>query len=347
MNATKNYLLLLLSAVCIALAVFLWRQHQELTGLRVAALNGSERAEWQKRLWEAEKRRASLEQKVTELESREPTEPAEPPPPAGGDAAERRGNSRRGDRAAEFMAVMDKPEVQRLLALQQKGALDGRYAALFRGLNLTPDQLDKFKNLLVEKQTSIMDVLAAARAQGINPRSDPAAFRQMMSDAQGEIDGSIKTLLGEVGFSQYQNYEKTLPQRNTIGQLEQRLSYTSTPLTAAQSEQMVSILAATSPGRSGESTAFRGALFNAGAGGPVQALVGGGTARVTDAAVTQAQGVLAAPQLEALKQLQEEQAAQAKLARTMRTQFGVPGSPPGSPPPGGSPPATNPKPGGG
>lgn len=309
MKSPKDYLLLVLFLTTVAGGVLAWRQYNELIDLRAAAMNNNERADLQKRLWDAEKNRKTLEARVTELEHKPEAEEA----PAAEHPGNRRTNNRGpGNRANEFMALMDKPEMQRLVALERKGALDARFAPLFKNLNLTPEQLDKFKNLLVEKQTSMMDVFAAAREQGINPRTDPTAFRQMVTDAQNEIDASIKSTLGDAAYAQYQGFEQTQPQRNTVSQLEQRLSYSSTPLTSTQSDQLVAILAANSPSPSGNNS-LRATL-----GGPMG--TGGGT-KITDATIAAAQGVLTAPQVTALQQLQQEQQAQAELAKTMREQF--------------------------
>lgn len=319
MKSPKDYLLLVLALSTVACAVLAWRQYDELVGLRANAINGNERAEWQKRLWAAEKRRTTLEEQAASLKKQPEPADADDAAPGGADRGGPRRNNR-PDRAGEFMAMMDKPEVQRLMALEQKSRLDARYASLFKNLNLSPEQLDKFKNLLVEKQTSMMDVLAAARAQGINPRTDPEGFRQMVADAQGEIDTSIKAALGDAGYNQYKSYEQTLPQRNTVSQLEQRLSYSATPLSSSQSEQMVAILTANTPApKNGDQNNLRATVMAGPAGG--MGFLSGGT-KITDTVVNQAQGVLAGPQLDALKQLQEEQAAQAQLSQTMRAQFG-------------------------
>lgn len=322
MKSTKDYLLLILAVSTISCAVLAWRQYDELLALHgAAAMNSNERAEWQKRLWAVEKRRTALEEQVAAKKAAPEVADAEDaaPAPTGERSGPRRNN--RGDRAGEFMAMMDKPEIQKLMALQQKAVLDSRYASLFKNLNLAPAQLDQFKNLLVEKQTSMMDVLAAARAQGINPRSDPQAFKQMITDAQGEIDNSIKSALGEVGYAQYKNYEQTGPQRNTVSQLEQRLSYTSTPLSTTQSDQMIAILASTTTPQKPGDQQGRNLAFMGGPGG-AQTFFGGNTAKITDATITQSQGVLAADQVAALKQLQQEQEAQAQLAKNFRAQFG-------------------------
>ena len=152
------------------------------------------------------------------------------------------------------LSTLQKPEIQRALALQQKGQLDARYASLFKSLNLSPAQLDKFKNLLVERQTSAMDVFTAAREQGIDPRRDPEAFRSLLASTQADIDAGIKASIGEEGFKQYKSFEQTMPQRATTDQLSQRLSYTATPLTAAQSASMVQILSQTAPQRTAATT---------------------------------------------------------------------------------------------
>jgi hypothetical protein len=326
----KSYALLFLTLTTVTGAVVAWRQYQELIQLRAAALKPDERADWQKRLWATEKRRTELESEVSALQTKETggTASIDEPNPT----EQPRFNRRNG--SGNFRAMMEQPEVQRLVAMQQRASLDGHYASLFKGLALSPDQLDKFKDLLVEKRTSMMDVMAAAREQGINPRRDAEAFSKLVANAQTEIDNNIRETLGDNGFSQYENYEKTMPQRTVVNQLEQRLSYSSTPLTPQQSEQMVSILASTAPNRAGNTpsplTTFGNGLA------AVFGATGGNGGRITDAAVNQSLGVLAAPQIDALKQLQQEQKAQAALGAAIRGRapaVGAAGAAPATPPP--------------
>ncbi|MEO6004809.1 MAG: hypothetical protein ABIZ04_23310 [Opitutus sp.] len=316
MRSRKNYAILFLTLTTLTGATIAWRQFLELEKLRATALTTDERADWQKRLWATEKRRTELEKEVATLQ---PKDAGPTLTPEAASADEPRGNRRGGP--GNFMAMMERPEVQRMLAMQQKAGLDGNYSALFKNLSLTPEQLDKFKDLLVEKRTAVMDVMSAARQQGINPRSDPEAFQKLVAGAQSDIDASIRATLGDAGFAQYENFEKTMPQRAVVSQLEQRLSYSSTPLTPQQSDQMIAILAATAHARtntSGAPTPLT-ALGNG-----VAATFGGGTgsgSRITDNSINQALGVLAAPQVDALKQLQQEQKAQAALNATMRSRF--------------------------
>jgi hypothetical protein len=304
MRSAKNYVIVFLAGTTLACAVLAWRQYQELISLRAAALNLREAPSWPKRLDTASANSidGGPAAMAVEAESAEHDGAAiDPSDPATASVHARRERGPRGPN------MMDDPEVQKLMAVQRKAGLDGRYAALFRMLNLPPEQLDQLKNLLVDKSTAMADIMAVAREQGINRRDDPAMFNQLIADAQAEIDANIRTTLGEVGYAQYLDYERTLPQRSVASQLEQRLSYSSTPLTPDQTAQLVKILANTNPSSS-TGTPTTGRNFG---GGPL----------VTDAAINQALGTLAAPQIEALRELQREQQLQAELGAAMRQRF--------------------------
>ncbi|HWL14631.1 MAG TPA: hypothetical protein VNR00_03430 [Opitutus sp.] len=304
-RSPKNFVILFLGFAFTACAMLAWRQHQELLALR--AVNSADRVPTPSHVAQTE--RPPADTPAAPVNADEEDDHA--PETGAAQSAPNRTWSRSADRR-RFAAVMENPEIQRLMTLQHKAALDGRYAALFRALKLTPEQLEKFKNLLVERSSAVVDVAAAAREQGITRRSDREAFDKLVADAQAEIDANIRATLGETGFSDYKKYEQTMPQRSVVNQLEQRLSYSSTPLTPQQTAQVVDILAATAPRNDGGANV----TFGSGpGGGPV------GRVPITDAAIQQSLGVLAAPQIEALRQLQQEQQAQAALGAAMRQQF--------------------------
>src|SRR5579871_841179 len=116
--------------------------------------------------------------------------------------------------------MADNPEFQRLLAIQAKARISQTYGALFKSLNLSPDQLAQFQTLLADKQQAMMDVMAAARDQGINPRTDPDGFKSLMSQAVSQADANIQQALGDAAYQQYQQYQQTLPERNVVNSLQ-------------------------------------------------------------------------------------------------------------------------------
>jgi hypothetical protein len=310
--------LVVLTAIATGVA---WQQYWRAARFEAMLTGRDDDADLQRRLAEAERRNRALE---TQLESRREA-PGEPPsdqasPAASAPRDSGRGPGRGGPPAA-VRAVMDGPEMQRLRSLQQKAALDARYAGLFKSLNLDAGKLDRFKTLLAEREATMQDVMMAARDQGIDPRRDAAAFRQMVAAAQSEVDSQLKSLLGDAAFTEYEQYSKTQPQRATVDQLRQSLSYTSEPLSDTQATQLVQILAANTPvAADGTSTmpppeggGGRGGRGPGGAG-----LAGAATAPITTAAVAAAQTVLTATQLQTLQQMQTLQQAQQQAMQLIR-----------------------------
>lgn len=277
-----------------------WNQNQRLTALREELLKATKSAAVVKP--KASPAAASF----TDPSPAKPAAEVEPAAPAEepGATTRQRGNN---NNRANFAALMANPEFAKAMSLQQRAGLDTRYAALFKQLNLSPAELEKFKGLLVERQNSRMDVMNAAREGGLNARENRDEINKLVAEAQAEVDANIKASLGDTRFNQYQSFDSTQPQRNLVSQLDQRLSYSSTQLNATQSQFLVTALAANSTATTGEQ-----------GGGPGN-WGGGNRTNITDEVIQQAKSVLSPDQVSALKQLQEEQQAQQKIRDMMRT----------------------------
>lgn len=308
MKYLKPGVILALFLVSMASSMLAWRQYQELLALRFVARDSAGSTDSSARLRELERLNSQLRAQLQARNATDETAPADEP-------AERprgREDFARGGRGPGLTRELaNNPQVQALRAVQQKAQLDQRYASLFRQLNLSPEKLSQFQALLAERQATSMDVMAAAREQGIDPRRNPDQFRQLMAAAQSTVDQGIKSLLGDTNYAEYQAYEQTGPQRATVSQLERRLSYTETPLTAIQSSQLVQILASTSPTPAATDLPLPPGGPGGGRGGP-----GGGegqTAVITAQTVTQAATVLDPAQVSVLQQLQQQQQAQQQL----------------------------------
>lgn len=378
MKSPQTLLVALFALTTLGGGVLAWQQYGELVELRASAMNRDERADMQKRVWDLEKNLRELQDQLAAARAR-PSDGADAllaaatdgEPPSG----EREGRGGRGDprggrggnpmqQALAVRDLMSKPEVQAMLSLQQKAAVEARYGALFRTLNLTPEQTDKLKGLLADRSNTRMDVMSAAQEQGIDSRSNPEEVRKLFTAAQNELNNSIKAVVGENGFAQLQNYEQTLPQRGLVNDLQQRLSFSDTPLSASQADSLVQILASNAaprptssrsspspaPGSGSDAPGGRGSDFG-GFGGPsMSAMVGmvegmtrggGSGVTVTAGAVAQAQSVLAPSQLAALQQIQQQQQAQQQLQQLVRETLSANQPAPaatGSTSPGGSPP---------
>lgn len=333
MKPSKNLAITALALFSVATSVVAWKSYWKAAQLEAAAAGAEDVTALRRQLAEAEKRRRELEAstagRLAAKDAAGETASGERERAPGETGRGRGRGGPGGGRGADFQAVMDRPELQRLASLQQKAALDGRYGSLFKALNLSGDQLATFKALLAEKDATMMDTMRAAREQGLDPRSDPEGFKKLMATTQAETNAAIKAAIGDTAFAQYEQYQATQPQRAVVSQLQQSLSYTSEPLSTAQAEQLVQVLAATAP-QSGPGT-FAGTppevAGGGGRGGPMGG-AGGGSALITAATVTQAQAVLSTTQLQALQDLQTLQQAQQQAQQLMRA-AGVGGPPQG------------------
>ncbi len=319
----KDLFIGLLALTTLGAGSLAWHQHSKLLELQAtASLASTEREQWQQRVREAEQRSSAFDSEFVTLMGGE--EVGAPEGARGPESNAARGGfvrggdndgPNRGQRNEQLTALMQSPEFIRLRATQQKAALDARYADLFRSLNADPATIDRFKDLLVDRQNAVADVFAATQEQGLNPRENREVLRQLVQDTQAEIDAAILATLGQTGYEQYKFHEQTEPQRNLVGQLQTALSYSSAPLQQSQADQLVQILATASPRRNASIQTAAGG-FMVGRGGPNA--TSGASVTITNEIINQAQGILAPAQVSALQELQAQQQAQQQLHESLR-----------------------------
>jgi hypothetical protein len=221
-------------------------------------------------------------------------------------------------RSSALVRLMENPEFVQALGIQRQATLDTRFGELFRKLNLESHELAEFRNLLVEKENVALDVVTVSETAPEGPLS-PATFRASVRAAQAQVEQAIHSSLGSERYAVYREYERTLPQRATVAQLEQRLSYSGAPLTAAQSDAMVRILSSNAPATPAETAPVTSVVVRAGVPEAVPILpTNAATGRVTDEVVVQAQTILEPVQIHALREVQAEQQAALRTAQLIR-----------------------------
>ncbi len=312
----KNILMAVLALAFAAMAAMAWHQYKELISLRAQLADGDS-VTLKRQLADARKTIKNLEDRLAAMRGRRGADGALAGDGAdGAEASAANAGRRPGGRWGAFADMASNAEFQRLLAIQMKGRISATYGPLFKQLNLSPDQLAQFQSLLADKQQALMDVMQAAREQGINPREDPDGFKSLVTQAVSQADSSIQQALGDAGYQAYQQYQQTLPERNVVNTLQQQLSYTQTPLSDDEANAMISLLAQNQPQRAGNGTA--GTTGGDPGPSPMSLINGGGNARVTNDAITQASSVLTAPQVAVLQQIQQQQQAQQQMQQLMR-----------------------------
>lgn len=277
-----SYVTVLLGVVAVAAAALAYSEYRQLAQMRSEGLTVQERGRLQKVAWDAEKQVHHLQ---TQLSAARVLHSDEEDAKPGAD-----NKAALGQAAADYLARMDDPEVRRLTDLQRLANLNRAYGQFFRDAHLSPEQVQKFQQLMLERQRAETDVLAAAADQGINPMSNPTEFRQMVRAAQADVDKQIQQSLGSDGYQQFQQFQQGQNQRGVVNQLQADLSYTDAPLSDQQKAAVLQIVQSTNRP--------------------------GGNA-ISAKTLNQAQGVLSAQQFQALQNIQKLQVVNSQLSRLM------------------------------
>src|SRR5207245_2831446 len=122
------------------------------------------------------------------------------------------------------------PTFEALTAAQMRSQVGRTYGLLFHSLSLSPEAQAKVQDLLTQRQQALTDAVVALRENGLKSKTAPTEFSEATKQAVAAIDAGLKQALGDTGFAQLQNYTDTLPERNLVGELQQRLATTNDPL---------------------------------------------------------------------------------------------------------------------
>jgi hypothetical protein len=136
------------------------------------------------------------------------------------------------------------PEMKEFIRNQQKtvlsGMLDKNYAPFFAQLGLTSEQSAALKDLVLNK--SLAD---AGAGMSLMSQQDPTNRTQVFEQAKQEkdaIDEQIKQMLGDDNYKQFQSYEKTIPDRMTIGMFKDQQAAGGSVLTPDQEGQLIQLM---------------------------------------------------------------------------------------------------------
>ncbi len=137
--------------------------------------------------------------------------------------------------------MMKDPAMREMMREQQKAMINMMYGGLFKELNLSPEEKDKFKELLTESQ---MGKVAATQGLlgGAQDEATTAAAKQAVADAKKQADADLKALLGEQRYAQYEDYQKNVGERMQLDQLKNHLAGENVPLRDEQNAQLLQIM---------------------------------------------------------------------------------------------------------
>lgn len=153
-------------------------------------------------------------------------------PGAGAQGEQGRGGAGMGS----FLANMMKdPEMRKAMEQQQRMGLDMVYGALFKELQLTPEQEKEFKDALLAMQMTNM-VQAGTLFDAANTNRTELA--QSLAEDRKKAEERLKEIVGEEKYQRFQDYSQTLGERMMLEQFARQAQ-----VTPEQNEQLLAIIA--------------------------------------------------------------------------------------------------------
>lgn len=190
-------------------------------------------------LSEAKRTIASLKRELERRAEQPPPAPVAAAPAPAAPAAAPAPTGRAGLRE-----MMNAPGMREAMERQQALQIDIAYARLFDQLQLSPQEREHFKKLLVERQKTqtelslklMDDKLTSAQRQAIGEQID---------QQRTAFDDTIRQFLNhDDDWQSFQHWEKTLPERTQFEMLGKGLFASSPePLSAQQEQQLIDLMA--------------------------------------------------------------------------------------------------------
>jgi hypothetical protein len=138
---------------------------------------------------------------------------------------------------AGFLARMLKdPNMRNMMREQQKVMLKTMYDPLFKEMNLSPEDSDKLMTMMLDNQMSGMEKGMAL----LNGDADKETLRKEVAEDKKAYEAQLKEFLGDERYAQYDDFQKSLPDRMQMKQLKSQFS--DNPLTEDQSGQLLAMM---------------------------------------------------------------------------------------------------------
>jgi RNA polymerase sigma factor (sigma-70 family) len=145
----------------------------------------------------------------------------------------------KSDSTLKVMAdLMNNSDSKKLARIQIEEAVRNKYTALSRQLDLPPETKDKFLNLIVDAEMNKKNLLAQVLSGDMDAQTGLQSRDQVKSDLQTQLI----TLLGDSGYTQYDQFTRNSNAKDLVNGLNQALGENA--LNDDQSRQIQELFAA-------------------------------------------------------------------------------------------------------
>jgi hypothetical protein len=120
-----------------------------------------------------------------------------------------------------FASLLKDPEMKKAMKDRQKSTLGYTHGALFKSMSLSPEKMDKFKELLLEKNMAGFNM--GINMMGGQSSEERAESQKLAAEKRVANDEQMKELLSEEDYNIYRQYEDTQEERNTVSRFKRAL----------------------------------------------------------------------------------------------------------------------------
>ena len=243
MNA-KTFYSVVMFAGGAGLAVIAWQQAGRARATRmesgkIAAQEAAVRSDLKRteqRLAAAERQRAARRAEIDALPGRTVAIPQPKAPPAA--------PARRSMNILEI--IRNEPDAEAFYLESRRSQLAAKYGPLLRSLGLRAEAAAKFQDIYIKREEAQMDLADVLRTKGT--QESGAAVAKLMAAAEAEYEAAQRELMGEAGYRQLQDYERTSSMRGMVSAIAGVAAVEHVPFSAAQADALVRTIAETSLG---------------------------------------------------------------------------------------------------
>ena len=187
--------------------------------------------------------RRQTDELVTRLQARPPADaqaparaPTSVPLLAGGQRPDNDG----GGLGKILSKMMDDPVAKKFIRDQQRQMMDPLYGPLIKQMGLTPEEAEKFKDLLADNMMK-----GAGKASSLFSGLSSTNRTEMLNTLAAEqksFDEQLKAFLGDTRYAQYKDYQQTIGERTQLNQFRQQTGGGGNALTDPQAEQLLAFM---------------------------------------------------------------------------------------------------------
>ena len=157
-------------------------------------------------------------------------------PPAGGPPGPG-GPGAGGANFGGIAAMLQTPEGKKMFRNQSASMIRSQYSDFIKKKKLSPQDSAVLLNLLTDRHAA----LVGARMAG---GGDAAQSATQTGAIEGEFSDKLRATLGDESLGELNDYEKSVPERTAMGQLEDQFSSAGTPLDTTQKEGLIQLMQA-------------------------------------------------------------------------------------------------------